>query len=162
MKAQLWSLDFVLSAVAFSLVLITVFFIWNYTTAETSEKMEFKEMEGLALSVSDLLVRTRGVPADWNATTVKVLGLASEENVLNGTKAERFLDLDYADSKTIMGVPLYDYYFRLTGLDGETVYVNQTEAVKGTYPSDADIVIPINRHGLMDGEVISMQLILWS
>jgi hypothetical protein len=161
MKAQLWSLDFVLSAVVFSLALITVLFIWNYTNTETAERIEFKRAEGLVLSISDVLIRTSGVPDDWNTTTVKVLGLASDENVLNRTKVERFLSLDYNGSKRILGVPLYDYYFRLADINGGTIFINQTEAVKGVYPADAEIVVPVQRYGLLDGEIVKMGFILW-
>lgn len=161
MKAQLWSLDFILSIIIFSLILLSILFIWNYTNAEISERLEFKKMKTLALFISDILIRSTGIPENWEENNVKVIGLAENENILNKTKVLRFINMDYNTSKRVLGIQLYDYYFKLEDLNKSIIYINQTPVIKGIYPDNVSLIIPIYRYGLLDDAIVKMTFILW-
>ncbi|MCK4532020.1 MAG: hypothetical protein KAT94_04065, partial [Candidatus Aenigmarchaeota archaeon] len=90
MKGQVWSLDFITSVLVFLVVLIPLFFVWNYVNIQNQQQILFDEVEILTLSISDSLIRTEGLPEDWNTSDVSTIGLSSEENVLNVTKVSYF------------------------------------------------------------------------
>lgn len=154
-KGQVWSLDFVTSLVLFFLVLIPVFFIWNYINIQNMEQKTFDEIETLALIVSDSLIRTKGIPENWNSSNVNVIGLADEENVLNSTKVSNFLSMGnsaYSLTKNTL-IGKYDFFFSITDLNG-TQY-----GTIGSKPADKTVV-PVERYCLYDDRVVKIELAL--
>ena len=94
MKAQAWSFDFMASVVVFFMIISVLFFVWEYTTFQNEDQMLFNDMENNALTITDTIIRTRGFPEYWNESNVQIMGLASEENVLNETKILMFVQMD--------------------------------------------------------------------
>ncbi len=154
MRGQIWSLDFSVSIVIFLIVLIPFMLIWGYMYAENEEKRMFDDMETRAMSISDSLVRLGGVPDDWNATSVEVIGLASEENVLDPGKVSSFDSMNYSHVREVM-TKRYDYYLRISDING-SVYLE-----KGSLPSDTTIV-PVERYANYNDRIVRLQLYLWS
>ncbi|NIO23056.1 MAG: hypothetical protein GTN38_03465 [Candidatus Aenigmarchaeota archaeon] len=154
-KGQVWSLDFVTSLVIFTLVLIPLLFVWNYVNIQNMEQRTFDEIETLALSISDSLIRTKGVPENWNSSNVNVIGLAEGENVLSIPKVSEFLYMgnnEYDLTKNIL-VGRYDFFFSITDLNG-TVY-----GTAGSKPADRTIV-PVERYCLYNNRVVKIELAL--
>ena len=108
LRGQVWSMDFVASVTVFFLVLTVLFFTWEYTTFQNTDQMIFNEMENKALMLSDPLIRTRGLPEYWNDSNVEILGLASEENVLNESKLLILVGMDYGNVKSLLGISSYN------------------------------------------------------
>ncbi len=154
-KAQVWSLDFATSFVIFMLVLIPLFFIWSYVNTQNQQQLIFDDLENTALSVSDALVRTKGLPEDWNPSDVSVIGLASEENVLNATKVSYLLAMGSADYNMTRNILTggYDFFFNLTDLNG-TSY--------GTIGSKAEnrMVVPLERYCLYNDRIAKLEFSL--
>ena len=164
LRGQAWSFDFISSVTVFFFVVITLFFVWNYTTYQNTEQMLFSEMENKAIITADTLIRTRGFPEDWNPSNVQLIGLAEEENVLNQTKLISFVTMDYSEAKRILGVPSYEFFFQVAHLNGSQASAQGTDLVIGTDPTgvaNTTIVVPIERNILFDHKVAKMRFMLW-
>ncbi len=164
MRAQIWSIDFAVSILIFMSVIILVFFTWSYTSTQSSEQVEINNMQTSALLISDSLIRVEGLPRDWNATNVKVIGIASRnENVLNKTKVDRFLNLSYSKARGLLGIGAYEFYFELSYMN-HTIMKNQdgNNITKGNYPdSSASIIVPAERYVLYNGKIARLKFWLW-
>ncbi len=158
-KAQVWSLDFAMSLMIFMSAFFAIMFGWNYINTSTLENQAMRELQLKALSLSDSLIRTQGIPAYWNESTVEVVGLAEEENVLNVTKVQYLVDMsgtDYDRLRSIMDIGFYDFYLEVEDLNG-TVYKNTTTPVSAT----SSIVIPIERYAMYKGRIAKVRLVIW-
>lgn len=159
-KAQLWSLDFAMSMLIFMSALFAMIFAWNYISANSTETQEMKELQYKALTISDSLIRTPGIPLDWDEGTVEVLGLAEDENVLNVTKVRYFvnmIDTDYDRAKGLMDIGFYDFSFNVTDLNG-TVYESTASQVSNT----SVMVIPIERYTLYNDRIVKVMFVIWN
>ena len=158
-KAQLWSLDFVMSLLIFMSAVLAVAFAWNYISANAAETQEMKELQYKVLALSDSLIRTPGIPAEWNETTVEVIGLAEDENVLNVTKVSHFISMsntDYERARALLNMGPYEFYFEVADLNG-TVIQNTTNPLSPA----ASMVIPAERYSLYNGRMAKVSLIIW-
>lgn len=159
MKAQVWSLDFALSLIIFMTSLFAVIFAWNYISVNAMENQEIKDLQMKALALSDSLIRTRGIPADWNESGVKVIGLAEDENILNVTKVELFINMSVNDNDNLRGlmdIGLYGFYFEVKDING-TVYANTTTPISMT----SSIVVPIERYTMYDERIVKVRFVIW-
>jgi hypothetical protein len=154
MKGQVWSLDFAVSVTIFLLILVPFLMIFGYIMNQNTERAALDDMGVSALSISDSLVRAAGVPQDWNATTVELVGLADTENVLDEGKVALFDSLGYDKLKSVMSKG-YDFYMKISDLNG-TVYTE-----KGSLPGRVTIV-PVERYAVYRNRVVKLQLYLWS
>jgi hypothetical protein len=162
MKGQLWSFDMAASVVIFFSALVAFMFAWNYMAMQNSQDTDMKEMNTLAMMLSDQLVRTPGIPSDWTSSTVSSIGLASGENVLNATKLGELLNLDYGSAKTMLGLARYEMLIEVNYTDGTPVYVGGRQVSYGNAASGAVTVVPVDRRALLDGKVVGLRLTLWS
>ncbi|MCK5022955.1 MAG: hypothetical protein KAS04_02170 [Candidatus Aenigmarchaeota archaeon] len=154
-KGQVWSLDFVTSVLIFLIVLIPLFFVWNHVNAENQQQRAFEDIEGMTLSLSDSIIRTKGYPEGWNNLSVTIIGLASEENVLNSTKVNYFLTMgnsNYNITRAIL-TGSYDFFFELRDINGTLI---------GTIGSKSGdrMVVPIERYCLLNERIVKMELAL--
>lgn len=155
-KGQVWSLDMALSLMIFFSALISVTLAWNFISADIIEKQEMTEMQLKAMTLSDSLIRTPGIPADWNESTVKVLGLADDDNRLNYGKVEEFVNMSYSKSRSMLDISPYQYYFEVADING-TVYKNSSAGI----PSSAYIVIPAIRYATYNERIVRVTFALW-
>ena len=154
MKAQIWSFDFAISFLIFFLILVPTLFLFNYIIEQEISQRSLDEIETKALAISDSIVRTAGNPADWNATTVRSIGLAQQENILNITKVEYFMGMNYDTVKAVM-TDGYDFNLTIKDLNG-TVY-----GTVGTNPVNKTTV-PVQRYAKYGDRVVSVMLKLYS
>jgi len=154
-KAQVWSLDFITSVVLFTLVIAMFFFAWTYVNTQSEQQRFFNDIEKAALSVSDALVRTKGMPEFWNPDNVKIIGLAADENVLNSTKVGYFFEMgnaDYNRTKVLL-VGTYDFFFEIKDLNG-TSY-----GKIGIKPKER-ITVPVTRYCILDNRIVKVEFAL--
>ena len=164
MKGQIWSADFLLSAVIFFVALAILVFTWNSTTDQIGDQTALADIENTGLFISDSLIRTPGLPADWNSTNVQVIGLVSGENVLDSTKLNQFINLSYSDTKELLGTGGNEFYFSLSHLNGTLVRNEYGQNITaGTYPfQNATLVIPVERYVLYNREIKKLSFALWT
>ena len=154
-KAQVWSLDFIVSIVLFLSVLGPLFFVWSYVNTQSQQQIFFERTETLALSISDVLVRSMGFPEGWNENDVNVIGLASDDNVLNSTKVSYLFSMgnsDYNKTKAIL-TGGYDFFLNLTDING-TVH-----GTIGAKESDRTFV-PIERYCIYNERITKLEFAL--
>ena len=157
-KAQLFSIDLVISLVLFTVVFIFVLALWNLYSLRLQEKSEFDELQFTALQITDLLLRTPGYPENWlaNPTEVAVLGLAKSDYTIDPLKLSTFLNLEYNFTKKVLNIERWDYQFRMRTKYGVVA------AEKGNPPPvSAQRVVSINRFALIGNETRQVQLLLW-
>lgn len=161
-KGQTWSMDFVFSAFIFLVVLVALLFAWSYVNSESSIHTELKKMESKVMDISDALIRTPGLPQDWSAADVRIIGLAEEEGLLNSTKVLSLVSMEEAAARSKMGAGLYYYYFRLRDSSNQTIRIQGTDAEAGTYPGNATIVLASERYVVVEGAPAVMEFLLWT
>ncbi len=132
--------DFVVGLVVFVVVLSFLLPLADDLWRQTSTVSEERHLQGQALSVSDLLLRSPGYPSDWNETTVQSIGLANEEHVLNSTKVLRFLNVlnaDYYTAKSRLGLPSAHVNFSVTDKTGAPLVLegNLTQYTRSEPPT---------------------------
>jgi hypothetical protein len=152
MKAQVWSLDLVISIVVFLSVFLPLLFAWNHVNTQQQQQRLLDDAERTALSVSDALIRTMGMPENWNPGNVNVIGLASEENVLDATKVSYLLDMgggDYNRTRTIL-TGGYDFFLNITDINGTS------HGIIGSKPQDR-MVIPVERYCIYNERITKLE-----
>ncbi len=164
MRGQAWSLDFVTSVTIFFMILLVLFFVWEYTSYQHTEQMMFNDMEERALGTVDTIIRVQGYPPQWSPSNVEILGLAMEENVLNQTKLIHFVGMDYQEAKRLLGIPGYHFYFRVGHLNGTLAELEGVPLETGLDPTsytNSTVIVPVERYVLFDHRVARIKFMLW-
>jgi hypothetical protein len=176
-KAQVFSGEFLLAYFIFMTVIILALLLWYNTTRDVSYVESYKLMEEKAVDAAEQLVRTPGIPDDWNATNVLSVGLANGSRILSAAKIGRFLDLTNASSyddlcddpslsnydcnRHLLGLSGYDFQYNISHLNGSIISVDGKLAVSGKAPINQTRLITIQRTALLDGETVKTTLTVW-
>ncbi|MBU2476956.1 hypothetical protein KKG83_05790 [Candidatus Micrarchaeota archaeon] len=151
-KGQIFTTDFVFAVVVLLFILVISTTSFGLIQNALNEEEFYFEMQEKAFNASQALVSTQGDPNSWELLSdlnVNSLGLAKERNVIDEGKLQRLVDLNstnYQEIKEILGLGKYEFYFRLTSMQGQTV------KEFGTFPGTEEKVIVIERYVLLNGE----------
>lgn len=129
MKGQVFSSDMMASVFLFLIVASIVLFAWNSIIDNSVNDMQRKDMEITATRILDILVKTPGVPLDWELNDASVIGLANFDRTIDTAKLSALINMDYNKTRNIFGTP-YNYFFKLgnvtKGINGaETVFARR-------------------------------------
>ncbi|RKZ16927.1 hypothetical protein DRQ17_04865 [bacterium] len=165
-RGQVWSVDFAMSFVIFISITLFAFFMFAYINQHTSEHNEIKDIQYLAVSLSDTLVRSRGLPEAWTPSNVNVIGFVTDcdtfcDNILNKTKVMNFISMDYETIRDLLTTKKYHFYFDLRYANNSLINVGGTPVQKGFYPSVTTVTVPVQRFVLFDGKIAKMNFIIW-
>jgi hypothetical protein len=151
-KGQINSIDFMIAVLIFAVLLVFLIGFWFLNMAEISTMMERDRLDSAAIAVSDMLVKTPGVPGNWeeDPSSAWAVGLAESQNVLIGEKVANFTALDYNASKEIMGID-GDYYFYIEDLEGNRLH-------EAGVPELGEGVAPVLRFGILEGEIVKVEV----
>ena len=163
MKGQMWSMDFAVSIVIFVLMVGIVIFAWNYAIQNSADQVNLNILENDVIMISDTLVRVPGMPEDWNESSVRVIGLAEEENVLNRTKVLQFVSMGYNQIKILLGIANREFYFEMRYPNNTVMDIGGTSLNKGIDPfgQDSSVVVPVERYVILNGNIAKMEFFLW-
>ncbi len=156
-KAQITSSEFLIVSVVLVILITAGVMMWNSTINRSNESMIREDMEMFAVSISDQLIKSHGMPTDWEDDTTKIysLGLAKENYVLDEKKVDIFVNMNYNQLKSLMGIGGYEFYFRL-------VYTNGTDIkTKGSSPTANSQTINSKRVVMFKNEIVYMDLMVW-
>lgn len=160
---QLFSYDFIISAMVFLFFFSTFFFVWDYLNKQIVWQSDINDMQGRAALLSDVLVRTGGYPANWSAANVETIGLATadEENVIDPGRLAALNATNYSTARDIMGIgQKYGLHLQLNDTQNNTLFAY------GQAPSSPKAVVPISRYVLYDNSTTrpraTLRLIIWS
>ncbi|MBN2122329.1 hypothetical protein JW721_04735 [Candidatus Micrarchaeota archaeon] len=151
-KGQINSIDFMIAVLIFAVILVFLIGFWFLNMAELSEMMGRDRLDSTSIAVSDMLIKTPGVPENWEdgPSDVWAIGLATTQNVLSKEKVANFTALDYNESREIMGLD-GDYYFYIEDLDGNRLHeAGVAELGEG--------VAPVLRFGILEGEIVKVEV----
>jgi len=116
------SVDFMLAAMIFFLVLAYSVGTYYYYLGQYNAEEVRKNMEISTLAATDVLLKTQGVPGDWEqgAGNPQSVGLVERPNIIEPQKLSALAAMDYNYSKEAMGLGA-DYYLSVIELTGELV-----------------------------------------
>ena len=120
-KGQIAAIDFFISLLIFSVLLTITMLRWSSYHSKISERMEYHDMMTKAFQISDALVKSPGVPSNWDSSNVKIIGLAAEDRKLSIDKVNAFTNLSLNKTKSILQIYGYKFYFNLTKINGEAI-----------------------------------------
>jgi hypothetical protein len=169
-RGQLFSQDIMIATMLFMASLALAIFLWNSYTDEINEAEQIRDFQKIASKSAEQLIRTPGTPPDWNFYTVRSVGLASEDRIINSTLAERFIDLmdsenstHYDEKKYLMGVGGYDFYFNVTSLNStRAIKVGGLDFVAGKRPQNPTRSLLMQRTAIYNDTPVRVNFILWN
>ena len=152
-KAQIATTDLFLAITIF-LILITAFFVtWNVYQSRLTNSISRSEMELYAVQVANQLVRSPGIPADWenNVAGIRAIGLSGGDRVISEEKLNAFANLT-AEQMGSLNIGSYNFYFILIRGDNAVLEV-------GAYPAGQSVTI--RRNVIYQNEASTVQVSLW-
>jgi len=166
-KAQLFSSDLAIAMIVFTFALALAILVWDGVTGDINSAEELRDMEALAVGVIENLVRSPGVPADWNPYDVMTPGLAVSDRVLDEEKISDFTDLmsgdRYGENKYKLGIGHRDFYLRITDINGTAVMVDGQQARAGlAMDPEAAASLTTARTATLGGETVVLTFTIWT
>lgn len=150
-KGQLVSIDALIGISVFAILFVFMTGFWYLGLKNVSDSVEKNRLETTALSVTEMLVKTPGIPPDWenNFTSIERPGFAVSEydqNVLSGKKIENFTSLPYEMEKDLMGLNgTMDFYLTVEDNEGNILYSS------GGMEDENYTVVSITRYAAIEG-----------
>jgi len=92
------------------------------------------------------------------------IGLASQSFVLNQTKISYFMDLNYDDSKKLLGLEGYDFYLEIKYLDGTFVNIGGNDVDYGMHPEATSDIVVAKRMAVLEplpGSLVYVYVGVW-
>ncbi len=123
-KGQVAVLDLFISAMIFGILVTVIMVTWNNYNTKIENQIDYNTELVKSFHLTDLLTKYPGKPSAWEHIVegddikISILGLAKDDRVIDPVKLQEFLSFDYNETKQIMRITSYDYYFRLYKLDG--------------------------------------------
>ncbi len=147
-------------AIAVFVLLITIITVdWNKYQIQLASELDYDTMKFKAFHIIDALVRTPGVPEDWEAQPElpSVIGLASEPNVISNAKLTAFINtLTPAQIKEIFKINLYTFFFELKDQNGAILYSHGTPT-----NNTADFSVVLSRPIIYQENVGVVSFTIW-
>lgn len=154
---QLFSSDFIISAFIFIVLLNVAMIAWQIAYERQARFSEQEVMRQDAFQLANLLVRTPGYPADWNRSTVALLGLASPDHTIQPDKVQEMQAIPYEDLVGIADVDPNDLFINITG--------SNYSATVGESPSTPETVVVERRSVLINATPLqrgTMEVVVWN
>lgn len=120
-KGQINSIDAFFALAIFSILLILVVINMNNYSQKLNEKIEYDNMMTKAFQISELLVKDRGVPTNWNTNNVQIIGLAAEDRMLSEEKINYMKNLSINEAKSIFKIYDSNFYLSLKNVNGSSI-----------------------------------------
>jgi len=156
-KGQIVTTDFILAIIILIFILQLSFSLWNNEIESFRLKEKRTDMEKTALSIVDLLIRSPGIPEDWeNGDMAEItLGLVKEDHVLDIGKVSKLFSSSIDNTKKLLGIENYDFFFVIKFTNGEVIEEYGTPAI------DAREVIVARRLVLYNNTETYLNFGLW-
>jgi hypothetical protein len=155
--------DFMGSLLVFSIVITIFLFSWN-SVESNQQKFDVEEqIRQDSYYTTTFLVSTPGYPEDWNNSTVKIPGFASEaDNIISPQKLREFRNISYDRQKKLLNSRNFHLIFRN---DTHVLELDSEKLKYGQKPVNASTVVPSARNVLIDKpgglEDAEMRYIVW-
>ncbi len=129
-KAQIMMTDLFVALSVFLVLLISVVSFMILYEKRVNSNMAYEDMRMKAMQIANFLVKSPGIPQDWenNASSVMAIGLASAPLILSEEKVVNFTTLDYERAKTIFNVRHYEFNFVLMDSNNSILFSKGIES----------------------------------
>jgi hypothetical protein len=166
-RGQLFTGDLSIATLVFLIVLASLFFLWSSSTEDIENSTKLRDLKRMSSDVAEQLIRTTGVPEDWQPSTVRVMGLSDNSRTINGTKLLYFIGMmdsngsEYESNKYLLGLGQYDFFLNITDIDGDPVNYSNTALFAGLLPSGTSSELIIQRTAILNESIIRFNFIVW-
>ncbi len=162
-KGQFVTTDFSLAVSILIFLFVLGIIIWNSTSTKISQNTIKNEMETVSIDVSDQLLKSQGLPADWETQAVLnfSLGLIDRGNELNPNKFVALTKLNYNYSKSLLGIRGYEFYVRATDVNGNIKSDSGTPLKVGIVPVENSTIVNSKRIAILQNEIIYLDVMIW-
>jgi len=113
-KAQVFSLDVVISLIIFMFLVTICFYLWNRTYDKSSYFSEQNLMKERLFQITDLMIRTPGYPENWTEENVRLIGLSSKDHILQLSKLNQLLSMNITQIKDKLRIRDYNFLLNIT------------------------------------------------
>ena len=122
-KSQIVMTDLVVAVFIFLFLVLLVFSMWSFQNMRLQDNLNFEDMQVKAFQISNILVKSKGTPTDWenNYTTAEMVGLAEQDRILSKVKVTNFTKMPYSNVSTLLKLGKYNTSLNISDLDGNTV-----------------------------------------
>ncbi len=129
-KAQIMMTDLFVALSVFLILLIAVVSFMILYERRVNSNMAYEDMRMKAMQIANFLVKSPGIPNDWenNASGVAAIGLASAPLILSEDKIVNFTYLDYERAKKIFNIRHYEFNFELRDLNNSVLFSKGLES----------------------------------
>ncbi len=154
-KGQMFSTDFMIACTVFILAIAILMIYWRYTSNKIDETRIINHMIEKAYLISEIWFRD-GIPEGWNETNVIDIGLSSNHR-FNRTKMDTLNDpsLGYQKVSRKISIEIYDYNFTVINSTKDVLYTF------GLNPTNPDNLIKVKRVGILDGKIVTVEVMVW-
>ncbi len=138
--------------------------MWNTISDKIVENRVRNEVRTTAIDVSDQLLKSSGVPSDWETRPGQnfSIGLVDRDNKLNINKTLELKKMNYPSLKTSLGVSAYGFYFKVTDLFGNILSYSGNNLDAGLKPtSNASMIVNSKRLAIWNNNIVSVDVVLW-
>ncbi len=176
-RAQVFSGEFLLAYFIFMVVLILCVLLWYNTTRDLTEAESYRIMEERSVDAAEQLVKTSGIPGNWNTSNIESVGLVNESRILSSEKIVGFVTLfdnsqydglcndislsNYMCNRYLLGLGGYDFYYLITNLNGSNLTIGGVFPATGKAPQNQTRLLSVTRNALLDGEIVKTALTVW-
>jgi len=123
-KGQIVLIDFVFALSIFLLLFGTIYFYYLNNLGTFESEIKMREMRSLAEMSLDTLLNSKGVPTNWSASDVTVIGIASNSKIINESKFSKMQALGYDALKQKLLFGKYDVLLKFKNSQ-ETITLGQ-------------------------------------
>ncbi len=118
-RAQVMMTDLFIALSIFLILMIAIFSFMMVYERRVNSNMAYEDMRAKAMQIANFLVKSPGVPADWeyNSTSPQAIGLAPVPLILSNDKVANFTRMDYDKIRKTFNIRHYDFSFMLFDLD---------------------------------------------
>lgn len=161
-KAQIFTIDFIIAFIVFSLLLVSALLMWDKTARKTQEDIYANEMAHISERTAKMLISTRGQPITWeqNPDDVKAVGLADGLGHLSQAKIDALTQLgdpdtgDMEEFRGLTGAGNYRIYVRITNATGHL------KGEAGEIPT-GDVIVNTRRISSMGTQSVFVDVSIW-
>ncbi len=155
-KGQLNSVDMIMASVVIVILLVFAMVFWFNGILSAQNNIKKNGMEYTAISISDILLKSPGLPSNWtnNTANIQMLGLATSSNVLSSSKLSNFTNISYSNAKNLLGVTS-EFYFYVEDLNGSRLYETGNSSISGNN------IVAITRFAILNNKKVRMRLTVY-
>lgn len=152
-RGQMFTSDLAVSIFIFFVIVNIALLTWNTVYANKMLFDEERELRERVVRVSDFLVRTPGYPANWTNETVQVIGLVTEDHILDNTKLRELNDTPYRNQSSVLRATPHDFYLTVRNDTGVMVLSEPGEPdlrlEYGRPPNESADTVAVNERSVL-------------